>query len=112
MSYDMSLIDIRTRKNVDSGKYKFVSIYDQTPSGTIRVDPELLRDGIVKEVDNEKHVFEFNATYNYSILFNKCLFNREGIRGLYTKNVNEIIPILHKALEYLIEMYSDVFCRT
>lgn len=111
MGYDILLINSKTRKVIDSGKYKFVSIYDRTPSGIIRVNPELLRDGVIKEEYVEKHEFRFNVTYNYSILFDECLYDANGIRSLYGKNVEEIIPILQRAVCDLISKYSEVFYK-
>jgi hypothetical protein len=111
MSYDMSLVNSKTGKTINSGKYRFRSIYDTTPASNIRVNAELLRQGIIKEIDDEQHVFKFNATYNYSVLFRECLYDEAGIRSLYNKNVNVIIPILQRALCDLISKYSEVFYK-
>jgi hypothetical protein len=111
MGYDISLINSKTKKVITDGKYNFTSIYDTTPSSIIQVDPDLFRDGIIKEISKNNHNFEFNVTYNYHELFVECLYDKEGIRSLYNKNVNIIIPILQRAVCDLISKYSEVFYK-
>lgn len=107
MGYDIDLINKKTNKIVTNGKYEFKNIYDVTPASNLRVDFGGGGIGIIKELPLTE--FSFNVTYNYGGLFSESIGHKNGIRYLYNKNVNEIIPILYKAITYLMSKYAHVF---